>query len=235
MHNRFELGEMLDEYLIYGSYPEVITAKSKKDKMQILSELVDSYLLKDILMFEKVKSSDVLLNLLKLLAFQIGGEVSFNELASQLKIDVKTASRYISLLEKSFVIHKLSGFSRNLRKEIAKKNKYYFLDNGIRNAVIAQFNPLDLRNDVGKLWENFIVIERLKLRDYKNIYGSSYFWRTYQHHEIDLLEEREGLLHAYEIKWATKKEIKPPKDWSSAYPDSEFTVIDKNNYLNFIL
>lgn len=235
LHNRFELTEMLDEFLIFGTYPEVVTAELKNEKIQILSELVGSYLLKDILSFEKVKGSDILLNLLKLLAFQIGSEVSLNELASQLKIDVKTVGRYLSLLERSFVIHKLTGFSRNLRKEVAKKNKYYFFDNGARNAVIAQFNPLDLRNDIGQLWENFIFTERLKKRAYKEIFGSAYFWRTYQRHEIDLVEEREGKLFAYEIKWKTKREVKPPKLWLTTYPRSEFVAISKDNYLDFIV
>ncbi|MFO7810264.1 MAG: ATP-binding protein, partial [Candidatus Delongbacteria bacterium] len=178
-YNRFDLKETLEDFLIFGSYPEIITSKSKNTKKDLLKELADSYILKDILALEKIKSSKILLNLLKLLSFQLGNLVSYNELARQLHIDVKTVSRYLDLLEKTFVIKRLGGFSRNLRKEITSKNKYYFLDNGIRNAIINQFNPLDLRDDIGALWENFIIMERFKCRSYNNIYGSSYFWRTY--------------------------------------------------------
>jgi len=235
MFNQFELKDRLDEFLIFGAYPEVITADNKDKKMRLLTELVEFYLLKDILSLERVKGSGILLNLLKLLAFQVGGEVAHNELATQLRIDVKTVGRYLDLLEKSFVIYRLGGFSRNSRKEITKKNKYYFLDNGIRNAVIAQFNPLNLRNDIGQLWENFLVTERLKKRAYRNIYGNAYFWRTYQRAEIDIVEERAGKLFGTEIKWAPKKRVKPPKDWISAYPQAEFKVIDKDNYQDFII
>jgi len=174
------------------------------------------------------------LNLLKLLAFQIGNEVSLNELATQLKIDVKTVDRYLDLLEKSFVIHRLTGFSRNLRKEITKKHKYYFFDNGIRNAIISQFNPLDLRNDTGALWENFIVTERMKKRAYNKIYGSSYFWRTYEGKEVDLIEERDGVLFGYEIKLSMKKRFKPPAEWLSTYDNARLEIINQDNYLDFI-
>jgi len=234
MFNKAELRQKQDEFLVFGAYPEVVTAKTRGQKVDILTELTNSYLLRDILSLEKVKGPQVLLNLLKLLAFQIGSEVSLNELASQLKIDVKTVDRYLDLLEESFVIHRLTAFSRNLRKEISKKNKYYFLDNGIRNAVISQFNPMDLRNDAGQLWENFIVSERLKKRAYKKIYGSSCFWRTYDQKEIDLVEEREGVLSGYEIKYSTDKKPKPPKEWSSAYAAATYEIIDQDNYLKFI-
>ncbi len=234
MFNRFELKERLGEFLVFGSYPEAITSKTKNEKIQILNELVNSYLLKDILALEKVKSPQLLIDLLKLLAFQIGNEVSLNELASQLKIDVKTVDRYLDLLEKGFVIYRLTGFSRNLRKEIAKKHKYYFIDNGIRNAVISQFNSLDLRNDVGQLFENFLMTERIKKRAYKNIYGQAYFWRTYDQHEIDLIEETEGKLFGYEVKYSPRKKVKAPKDWLAAYPGSQFSVVCQDNYLDFI-
>ena len=231
--NKFDLKEQLEEFLIFGSYPETITAKRHKEKIDILEELVNSYLLKDILSLEKVKSTKILLDLLKLLAFQIGQEVSLNELATQLSIDVKTVNRYLDLLEKTFVIIRIGGFSRNLRKEILSKQKYYFIDNGIRNAVISQFNPLDSRNDIGQLWENFVVSERIKKRSNKNIYGSQYFWRTYDKQEIDIIEERDGKLYGYECKWSIKKKTKAPKYWLTNYKNSSFDVITPNNYLDF--
>lgn len=233
IYNKHELKEKLEDFLLFGSYPDIITAKSRKGKISALEELVDSYLLKDILILEKVKGSKVLLDLLKLLAFQIGQEVSLSELATQIKLDIKTVDRYLDILEKAFVIKRVGGFSRNLRKEIVSKNKYYFLDNGVRNAVISQFNNLENRNDVGMLWENFIFSERLKKRSYKNIRGTSYFWRTYDQKEIDLVEEREGKLFGYEIKWEVKK-IKPPKDWLETYQNASYEVISKENYLQFI-
>lgn len=233
IYNKHELKEKLEDFLLFGSYPDIITAKSRKEKISALEELVDSYLLKDILALEKVKGSKVLSDLLKLLAFQIGQEVSLSELATQIKLDIKTVDRYLDILEKAFVIKRVGGFSRNLRKEIVSKNKYYFLDNGVRNAVISQFNNLENRNDVGMLWENFIFSERLKKRSYKNIRGTSYFWRTYDQKEIDLVEEREGKLFGYEIKWEVKK-IKPPKDWLETYQNASYEIISKENYLQFI-
>ncbi|MDP2364708.1 MAG: DUF4143 domain-containing protein [Ignavibacteria bacterium] len=233
--NRYELKEQLEDFLIFGSYPEVITAKSRAGKISALEEIVDSYLLKDILALEKVKGSKIILDLLKLLAFQVGNEVSLHELAARIKLDVKTVDRYLDILEKAFVIKRVGGFSRNLRKEITNKNKYYFLDNGIRNAVVSQFNKLDLRDDVGALWENFIFVERLKKRAYKNISGMSYFWRTYDQKEIDLIEEREGRLFGYEIKWTAPKGIKPPKDWLATYKNASYEVIHRENYLRFIV
>lgn len=233
-HNRYELKEKLEEFLIFGSYPEVVTARTKKEKITILQELVDSYIFKDILTLERVKGTKILLDLLRLLAFQIGNQVSLNELSIQLGIDVKTVGRYLDLLEKTFIIMRLGGFSRNLRSEITSKNKYFFLDNGVRNAVIAQFNPLDSRNDAGQLFENFIVMERAKKRSYQGIYGTAYFWRTHQQQEIDLIEERDGKLFAYECKWSTKKNVTPPKEWISTYPNATFAVITPHTYLDFV-
>lgn len=233
-YNRFELREKLEEFLIFGSYPEVVTAVARKEKIEILEEIVNSYIFKDILAMEKIKGPQVLLNLLKLLAFQIGNEISLNELGTQLNLDVKTVQRYLDLLEKNFIIIGLGGFSRNLRKEIAKKQKYYFIDNGIRNGVIAQFNELENRNDIGQLWENFLVTERMKKREYKNIYGTSYFWRTYDQQEVDIVEEREGKLFGYEFKWSMKKNVIPPKDWLTTYPNATYEVITQENYLDFV-
>jgi len=232
--NRAELKEHLSDFLIYGSYPGVITSKTREEKLDYLDELVGSYLLRDILALKQVKSSAILVNLLKLLAFQIGNEVSLNEIATQLHINARTVSRYLDLLEKSFVIVRLGSFSRNLRSEIAQKSKYYFLDNGVRNGVISQFNSLDSRNDIGQLWENFIFTERLKNRAYRSIRKQVYFWRTYQGQEVDFVEESGGQLSGYEVKWSNTNHPKPPQDWASTYPDATFEVINRDNYLDFV-
>lgn len=233
-YNKFELKQKLGDFLIFGSYPEVITVQTRDEKIAVLQEVVNSYLLKDILSFEKVKSSQTIFNLLKLLAFQVGNQVSLNELAINLSIDVKTVGRYLDLLEKSFVIMPVTGFSRNLRSEIVSKNKYYFLDNGIRNAVISQFNGLPDRNDAGQLFENFVLMERLKKRAYQHILRNAYYWRTYEQQEIDLVEEGEGKLEGYEVKWGTDKIISAPKDWGKNYTDATFQIIHRENYLDFI-
>lgn len=234
-HNAYDLKQKLEDYLIFGSYPQVLTTEAKEEKIHVLEELVNSYIFKDILALTKLKGSKILLDLLKLLAFQIGSEVSLNELAINLGIDVKTVGRYLDLLEKAFIITRLGAFSRNLRSEIVSKSKYFFFDNGVRNAVISQFNLLDSRNDIGNLWENFLIMERMKKRAYKHIHGYSYFWRTYEQKEIDLVEEREGKLFPYEFKWSTKSKVLPPKDWVSSYPQAEkFSIITPDNYLDFI-
>jgi len=233
LYNDYDLRSRLDDYLIFGSYPEVLTSEAVNDKKKVLEELVGSYLLKDILELEKVKSSKILLDLLRLLAFQVGSEVSLSELARQLRIDSKTVARYLDLFEKSFVIFNLRGFSRNLRNEITSKSKYYFFDNGIRNAIIANFNPLDIRDDIGKLWENFLVAERLKKQSYKQIYSNNYFWRTWNQKEIDWVEEREGKLFGYEFKWK-RKSRRTSSAWVDSYPDAAFEMIDNENYIDFV-
>ena len=231
-HNPFELRELLEDYLIYGSYPEVAAAENPKEKVRVLTEITSSYLLKDILALDKVKGSKILVDLLRLLAFQIGSEVSFSEIGQKLSIDNKTVARYIDLLEKNFVLFTLRGYSRNLRNEITKKAKYFFFDTGIRNTLIANLNPLELRNDIGMLWENFLIIERKKRLSYQEIPANLYFWRTWQQQEIDLIEEREGRLFAYEFKWSGKVGV--PKAFSEAYPQAEFQVVNKDNYLDFV-
>jgi len=232
-YNDHDLRSRLEDYLIFGEYPEVLTSDNIADKKRTLEELVGSYLLKDILELERVKSSKLLLDLLRLLAFQVGSEVSLSELAKQLGIDSKTVARYLDLFEKSFVLINLRGFSRNRRKEITSKSKYYFVDNGIRNAVIANFNPLDIRDDIGKLWENFLVVERLKKQSYHQIYSNNYFWRTWDQKEIDWVEERDGKLFGYEFKWKSKTH-KFPKAWKENYPEASLEIIDNENYLEFI-
>lgn len=234
-YNRHELKQKLPEYLIFGSYPQVLTAQTKEEKIQILEELVNSYIFKDIFALQQLKGSKVILDLLKLLAFQVGNEASLNELATKLSIDVKTAGRYLDLLEKAFIIIRLTAFSRNLRSEVVSTSKYCFFDNGIRNAVISQFNSLDLRNDIGSLWENFLMMERIKNRSYENIHGYSYFWRTYGQKEIDLIEERGGKIFPYEFKWAPESKILPPKEWIAAYPKAEnLLTVTSDNYLDFV-
>lgn len=234
-HNRFELRQRLDELMIYGCYPEVINTPATAAKIDIITEIAHSYLLKDILALDRVPSSRTLVDLLKLLAFQVGNQVSFTELASQLAINVKTVQRYLDLLEKTFVVFRLGGFSRNLRQEVTSKAKYYFYDLGIRNALIAQFNPLDQRNDVGQLWENFAVVERMKHRAYTSIHANVYFWRTYDGQEIDWVEERDGRLFGYECKWSPRKTVYAPKIWLGAYPEAEFAVVTPETYLDWVL
>jgi len=228
-----ELKSNLTKHLIYGSYPEVLTTKLDTEKEEILKLIGNSYLLKDILEFDRVKSSEKIMNLLKLLAFQVGSEVSANELGRQLSIDTKTVLYYLDLLEKSFVIFSLSGFSRNLRKEVSKMSKYYFYDNGIRNAVISSFNSLINRNDIGQLWENFLMIERLKRNSYAKFNTNYYFWRTYEQQEIDLIEENSGKLFGYEFKWKAKNS-KAPSLWLDTYDNASFEEVNSDNYLKFV-
>jgi len=232
--NRHDLRQRLEEFLIYGSYPEIVVTVGRKEKIELLEELSGSYLLKDVLALDRIRSSRTLVDLLKLIAFQVGNEVSLNKLATQVKLDVKTVGRYLDILEKAFVIVRVGGFSRNLRSEVTSKAKYYFLDNGVRNAVIGQYNLLDSRNDVGALWENFVVTERLKKRSYAGIYGTFHFWRTYDGKEIDYIEERDGGLFGFECKWSSEQRVKPPKKWLGSYPGATFEVITPGNYLDFI-
>lgn len=229
-----EVLQLLDELLIFGAYPEVRNLNSVNEQMEYLLSIRDSYLFKDVLELENLRNPAKLTDLLKLLAFQIGNEVSLNELSNQLGIAKQSVERYLDLLEKTFIIKKVGGFSRNLRKEVVKTARYYFWDNGIRNAIINNFNPLSQRNDTGMLWENFMFMERLKTKEYKRIFANNYFWRTYDRQEIDLVEEREGKLFGYEFKYSPRKQ-KAPKAWAEAYPDAEFSVVSKDNFLEFLV
>lgn len=233
MFNPYELKEKLPEILVFGSYPAVLTAETKEKKVAILEEIVHSYLLKDILELEQTKGAKILLDLLRLIAFQVGSEVSLSEVGAQLGIDYKTVGRYLDLLEKSFVLYNLRGFSRNLRKEITKKSKYYFYDNGIRNAVISNFNDLGIRNDKGQLWENFLVSERLKIQEYAGIRANNYFWRTWEQKEVDWVEERGGKLFGYEFRYSTQKD-KLPKEFLESYPEARIEIINPENYQIFL-
>lgn len=227
-------GSLLEQRLIYGGYPEVITADNNDYRQDVLKEILNSYLLKDLLELEGLRYKNKISDLLMLLVFQIGQEVSLNELADNLDINKGTVKKYINLLKKAFVIIELGGFSRNLRKEVSKTSRYYFYDNGIRNALIGNFNSLSRRNDIGMLWENYIVMERLKKQSYEDIRANNYFWRTYDQKEIDLVEEREGKLYGYEIKWSADKKPAAPGDWLDAYKQAQYQVVNKENYLEFI-
>lgn len=229
-----ETASSLEMRMLYGSYPDVVLTPDIKRRELLLRELVSSYLFKDIFQLEGIRKPDRITRLVQLLSFQIGGEVSVTELGTQLGMSKNTVDHYLDLLEKSFVIYSLSGFSRNLRKEITKSRRYYFWDNGIRNAAINNFNPLDLRNDVGMLWENYIMSERLKRNEYTGRSVNPYFWRTYDRKEIDLVESFGRELHGYEIKWSAKP-VRPPRDWTRSYPEATFQVINRQNYLPFIL
>jgi len=234
LYSPWKLKQKLADWLIFGGYPEVVKSQLREEKIEILRELVDSYLLKDILMFERVKANQKLTQLLRLLAFQIGSLVSLSELGQQLGLNYKTVARYLGLLRKSFIVFPLYGFYRNLRKAISKKNKYYFYDLGVRNALIANFNSPELRNDLGQLWENFIIVERIKKQAYRQIYSNNYFWHTWDGQEIDWIEEREGKLSGYEIKWQPRKRVKPPRDWLKTYDNASWKLIAQENFLEFI-
>lgn len=233
IEQRSETDANLENRLIYGSYPEIVIAEDNLLKERYLKEIVGSYLYKDILELEGLRHPDKIVRLLQLLAFQIGREVSFNELGGQLGISKNTVERYLELLEKVFVVFKLRGFSRNLRKEISKNARYYFYDTGIRNALINNFNTLHMRDDVGMLWENYLVMERIKRQEYLELSANNYFWRTYDQQEIDFVEERGGKLYGYEIKWK-KGAGKPAKAWLETYKNASYEIINRDNYLDFI-
>jgi predicted AAA+ superfamily ATPase len=233
VENNIEKIDKVRERLVFGNYPELLHLPDREDKIDYLNEMVSSYLLKDILVYENIKNSQKIFNLLRLIAFQIGGEVSLQELGKQLGISKNTVEKYLDLLSKVFILHKVEGFSRNLRKEITKNSRWYFLDNGIRNAVIANFNPIESRNDIGILWENYMISERLKYQEYKRLSSNNYFWRTYEQQEIDWVEERDGILFGYEFKWKESK-VKIPSQWKNSYPDSSFEVINKDNFENWL-
>ncbi|MDP3681996.1 MAG: AAA family ATPase [Flavobacterium sp.] len=226
--------EKLEERLLFGSYPELIQYSDWEDKKEYLYEIINSYLLKDILVFEGIKHADKIYDLLRLIAYQLGKEVSLQELANQLQMSKNTVANYLDLLSKVFIIFKVEGFSRNLRKEIVKSSRWYFYDNGIRNGIINNFNRLDSRTDVGDLWENYLAVERVKKQNYLKIKTNNYFWRTYDQQELDWLEEKGEELAGFEFKWSETKKVKIPAAFTKAYPEATFEVINKSNYLDFI-
>ncbi|MCR9131370.1 MAG: ATP-binding protein [bacterium] len=231
-HGLIEEKRLLDQRLIYGFYPDVITQKGQQ--RDILLELTNSLLYKDIFTLENIKKPTNFERLVQALAFQIGQEVSINELSQISGLDFHTVERYISLLEKSYVIFQLSPFSRNLRNEIKKSRKIYFFDNGVRNSVIKQFSTLELRNDVGALWENFLMAERQKVLEYNRIATNRFFWRNHAQQEIDYIEERNGEIHAFEFKWNPKAKARFSKSFTNAYNPTTTSVIHRDNYLSFI-
>lgn len=232
--SEYEIKQHLEDFLIFGSYPEVLLAASREDKQKILDELVDSYLFKDILVLDKLNSPELLLDIARSIAFQVGSEVSLNELGTTVGADKKTVARYIGLLEKSFIVKKVKAWSRNQRNEISKKSRYYFLDNGVRNAIIQRYSPLNVRDDKGALFENFVFTELYK----KNVIHTErkhiHFWRTHTGQEIDFVIEQEGHVSALECKWNPDAQIKVPSAWITSYPDASFSVIHTKNYLEYL-
>jgi len=233
--NLLQTKAALNERLVYGSYPELWQLESLKEKQEYLTEMVDSYLLKDILSFEGIRKPDKIYDLLRLLSFQVGKEVSIHELANNLSgISRNTVEHYLDLLTKVFVIHSVGGYSGNLRKEVTKNKRWYFYDNGVRNAIIRNFNLPGLRNDIGALWENYLVSERIKYQDYTEMAVSNYYWRTYDRQELDWIEREDSGLSAFEFKWNENRNVKAPEGWSRNYPEAAFRVINPANYLEWI-
>jgi hypothetical protein len=231
--NKIDIDRMLENRLIYGMYPEVAT-KSGAEQKEALKNITKSYLYKDILQYQNIKKSDALERLLKAIALQVGNEVSYDELAQTSGIDRKTVISYLEILKQSFIIFQLSPFSRNLRNELKKLRKIYFYDNGIRNAVINNFNPLSSRSDVGNLWENFMISERVKFNNNNNIDNNIYFWRTHSKKEIDYIEDRDGNLYAFEFKWK-KDKARNQEVFLKTYKNSKFELINSENYQKFVL
>ena len=231
--NRLETRQNLESRLLYGSYPEVVSLSSFEQKADYLKDIVSAYLLKDILSIDGLKNSGKMKDLLRLVAFQPGNEVSYDELGKQLGMSKNTVEKYLDLLSKVFVVYRLGAFSRNLRKEVTKAGKWYFYDNGIRNAIIGNFNPLSLRQDVGALWENYLISERIKANYNEGLGKEFYFWRTYDRQEIDLIEESSDSITALEFKWSEKR-AKVPQAFKVAYPNTLFKFVNRDNYLEYI-
>lgn len=228
----FEWEQILPFHLVFGTYPDVVN--NKPDAEMILSNLSDQYLYKDVLVWKDIRKPQLLDALLKLLAYQVCSEVSFHELANTLKVKAETVENYVDLLEKAFVVFKLNSYSTNPRKEVSKMSKIYFWDNGVRNAIINDFNPLEQRNDHGKLWENFIVSERMKMNAYKAERIASYFWRNYNQSEVDYVEKYKNQLYGFEIKWNITKNHKITRAFTNAYPDAITRIITPRDFQNFI-
>ena len=229
-----ETQQYLEERLILGSYPELLQLNTFKEKSEYLLDLIKSYLLKDILSFEGIRQPDKVMRLLRLIAYQAGSEVSYNELGTQLGISKNTVESYLDLLSKVFIIYRLPASSTNPRKEISKGSKWYFFDNGIRNAVINDFKLLTLRNDIGSLWENYLISERIKRNEYRRENVEYYFWRGYNQQEVDLIEVQNGTLSAFEFKYSSNKKFKIPSAFKEAYPEASFKQISRDSYLDWI-
>lgn len=235
IYSETDINRLLEKkYMRFGLYPETIS-KGDDEASDYMTLVAQSYLFKDVFSLQSVRNPEVLHKLVQLLALQIGNEVSLEELSVNLKVSIETVERYITILERAFVVFRLPAFSRNLRTEIKKSRKIYFYDCGIRNALIRNFNHLELRQDVGALWENFCIAERIKNNQKNNIRAHQYFWRTYDQKEIDYIEEYGGNLYAYEFKWNTKAKNKIPKMWSETYPGADHMTITRTNYGDFVL
>jgi predicted AAA+ superfamily ATPase len=228
-----ETESLLEDKILFGGYPEVWRYKTREEKSEYLIELANDYLYRDILALEQIRNSKKIQNILHLLARQIGKEVSTEEIGKNIGLARLTVDKYLDLLAKVFVIFPISGFSRNLRKEIAKSKRWYFVDNGILNTILGDFRPLSQRNDVGALWENYLISERIKWQHETGFIGRNYFWRTYDRQEIDWVEKSAGELNAFEIKWS-KQKVKTPVAWGKAYPEATFKVIHNQNYQEFL-
>lgn len=231
-HGYLVAEQQIENRLLYGFYPDVLN--NPGEEKEILKQLVNSYLYRDILAYSNIRKPEILEKLVQALALQIGSEVNYNELSQIVGVDKNTVSNYIDILEKGYVIYRLNAFSKNLRNEIKKNKKIYFYDNGVRNMILGNFNNLDLRQDTGALWENFLITERVKQNNYKDSYAKMYFWRTQQQQEVDLVEEINGQIIGYEFKWNAKKKVKLPKTFVNAY-DAKEEVIDKTNFRNFVV
>jgi predicted AAA+ superfamily ATPase len=234
MESYIETVQNLDERLVYGSYPELFQLNSYNEKSVYLQQLIQSYLLKDILAFEGIRQSDKIVRLLRLIAYQVGSEVSYNELAGQLGISKNTVENYLDLLSKVFIIYRLPAYSTNQRKEVSKSSKWYFYDNGIRNAIINDFRLPALRNDIGILWENYLISERIKRNSYLQESIQYHFWRNYNQQEVDLVEIKKGRVNAYEFKYSPGRKIKSPAAFATSYPKASFERISRDNYLEWI-
>lgn len=231
-----ETRSQLERWLVWGGYPDIVTAENPELRARLLEELVGSYLYRDLLELDGIRRAEKIVDLLRLLAFQIGHEVSLSELASSLALSRQTVERYLDLLEKVFVVFRVGGFSRNLRKEVSKNARYYFYDNGVRNTLIRNFNPLKLRNDVGQLWENFLVMERRKANQIAGRRVNTYFWRTYDRKEIDYIEEHGGRLYGYEFKWGGGDIRRATRaEFMKAYPNAELATITPENFEAFLV
>ncbi len=231
IYSPLEVSRVVERCMIFGLYPEIINAPEAA--ATALRELARSYLYKDILALQQIRNSEALERLVQSIALQVGNEVSYNELAQQVGVDKKTIESYLRLLEQSFITFRLGSFSRNLRNELKKSRKIYFVDTGMRNAVINNLNPPDLRSDVGGLWENFVIAERMKWNHNQGLFPNAYFWRSHQKQEIDYLEELNGALSGYEIKWCDQK-FKVPTEFSAAYPDCPVSLINRENMTQFV-
>lgn len=232
-HGLLDEKRSINHRLVFGYYPDVVV--NTGNEKEILKQLTDSFLYKDVLMLEQIKKPEKIVKLLQALAYQIGSQVSYSEIGTMIGLDSKTVEKYITVLEQAYVVFRVGSFNRNLRNELKNSKKVYFWDNGVRNAVIANFEIAETRSDIGKLWENFLVSERIKKNDYHNLWKNHWFWRTKEQKEIDWIEEGDGKIKAFEFKWNPEAKYKKPKQFLNAYPESDLQVISPKNVEEFLL